>query len=401
MNVLIIAQYFPPDFGGASTRAYNAAKGLVLQGCDVSVISAFPHYPHGKIPKNYSRKFISTEQIDGIKLIRTYVPKLSHSSNFKRLFLHFSFFLSSLFAIRYVKNSDVIISMNQNIFGFFPSYVINLFLRKPIIRNLDDLWPEVFYDLGIVKSKPIKKILDYFAKKSYEIPKAITPISKGYVNTLITKYNINKEKIFVIEQGVDLKKFSSTPNVDSKIKTIMYSGIINFNYDFETIIDAAKLLQSEPVKFVIRGTGDSISHITNLIKKNNLTNVVLDTNLVSKEKLGEILSSADIFILPLKSVGSADFGLPTKILEFQALRKPIICFSVGEPARYIRETNSGLICDANPSDLANKIKQLLDDPSLTTQLGNNGYTFIKNNLTIEKVGKRFLQVINTVTKKST
>jgi len=28
MKVLVIAQYFPPDMGGASARAFNVAKGL-------------------------------------------------------------------------------------------------------------------------------------------------------------------------------------------------------------------------------------------------------------------------------------------------------------------------------------------------------------------------------------
>ena len=29
MHILIIAQYFPPDMGGASTRAFNIVKGLL------------------------------------------------------------------------------------------------------------------------------------------------------------------------------------------------------------------------------------------------------------------------------------------------------------------------------------------------------------------------------------
>lgn len=29
MHILVIAQLFPPDMGGGSTRAYNAVKGLV------------------------------------------------------------------------------------------------------------------------------------------------------------------------------------------------------------------------------------------------------------------------------------------------------------------------------------------------------------------------------------
>jgi len=45
IHVLMISQYFPPDINGSSTRSYNVAKALVSQGCKVTVITTFPHYP--------------------------------------------------------------------------------------------------------------------------------------------------------------------------------------------------------------------------------------------------------------------------------------------------------------------------------------------------------------------
>lgn len=45
----MIAQHFPPDRGGGATRAYNMTKGMVLSGCDLTEIAAFPHHPTGNI----------------------------------------------------------------------------------------------------------------------------------------------------------------------------------------------------------------------------------------------------------------------------------------------------------------------------------------------------------------
>jgi len=101
MHVLMIAQFFSPDFGGASTRAYNVAKGLLSQGCEVTVVCGFPHYPHGKIPTKYSGKFVVVEELEGIRLIRTWVPGIPHSSNIKRIFSHLGFIFSSFFG--YIK----------------------------------------------------------------------------------------------------------------------------------------------------------------------------------------------------------------------------------------------------------------------------------------------------------
>src|SRR5919112_5924397 len=163
MDVLIISQYFPPDWNGTSTRAYNAALSLKLQGCNVTVIAAFPHYPDGHIPSKYKGRILSLEEIDGIKLVRTWVPSFAHLPLVKRVLLHISFMLSSLLGIIYIRKVDVIFAMNPNLFAFLPALIYKILFRKNIIRNVDDLWPEVFYDLGIVKSRFFKKILDFAA----------------------------------------------------------------------------------------------------------------------------------------------------------------------------------------------------------------------------------------------
>ena len=255
----MIAQYFPPDFGGAARRAYNAAKGLSLQGSNVTVITAFPHYPHGHIPDTYKMKILTTEEIDGIKVIRTWIPSIEHSSNIKRVLLHISFIFSSMLGFFYVTKADIIFAMNPSFFCFFPALLYKLLLQKNIVRNVDDLWPETWYDLGIIKNRFVKKILDYVTKISYRVPSAIIPISHSYAKVIMTKYSIPKEKIEVIEHGVDVTKFynlaAKQPIREHKNKVIMYSGALTIGYDFEVVIKSAKLLESEPVHFIIRGTG--------------------------------------------------------------------------------------------------------------------------------------------------
>jgi colanic acid biosynthesis glycosyl transferase WcaI len=396
MHILIIAQFFPPDFGGASTRAYNVAKGLTLQGCKVTVVCGFPHYPHGKIPSKYGRKFSVKEKMDNIDLIRTWVPSVPHTSNFNRLRSHFGFVFSSFLGSLKVNNFDIIISMNPNLFSFLPSLFCHYIRRREIIRNVDDLWPEIFYDLGIVKSKFLKTILDFFAYISYKVPKMIIPVSEGYVNTITNKYKIPKSKILVIEHGVDTKKFFPIKINNNSQKIIMYSGAINIGYDFDLILNCAKILEHENIKFVIRGTGELSKSITNKIYKKSLSNVFLDTVLVDLKKLAEILNSADIFLLPMSQIKGIDTGLPTKILEYQAMGKPIVCVSNNEAGRYIEKTKSGLVTNSrDPKVLAKLILELINDKNLSKNLAQNGLNNIQNNLTLEQIGARFLQIIKS------
>ena len=92
------------------------------------------------------------EKIGGMNVLRVWIPALPHDSIANRVLLHFAFIFSSLFALPFVGRVDVVWSANPNLFSFFPSSVYGFVKGVPIVRNVDDLWPEVFYDLGYVNS---------------------------------------------------------------------------------------------------------------------------------------------------------------------------------------------------------------------------------------------------------
>ena len=398
LHMLLLSQYFPPDINGSSTRSFNLAKSLVSQGYQVTVISTFPHYPKPKNLKQYGKKLLIIENMDGIKVIRVRIPNLPHYPYYKRFLLHLFFCFSSLIGIIYVKKIDVIFAMNPSFFVTFPALIYKILFRKKIIRNVDDLWPEVFYDLKIIKSNFLKKILDFFSQFSYNVSSAIIPISEGYVTTLVEKYKISKSKIHVIEHGVDITKFNeiNETNIKNSQNLIIYSGAINIGYDFEPVIQAAKLLESENTCFLIRGTGDMVDKLEKTIKKYGVTNVTVNTELLETNKLISLLKTADIFLLPM-SFGVIDSGLPTKILEYQALGKPIICISNGEAGNFIKKTNSGLVSiSKDPKQISELILKLIKDKNLAKQLGKNGYEYIQKNLTLESIGKRLVRLIDTL-----
>jgi hypothetical protein len=123
MKVLVLAQYFPPDMGGGSTRVSNVVNGLLSRGCQVVVVAAFPHYPYGKVPERYRFKAIIHEQYGKAKVYRVWIPAVPHNSAIKRIFLHFCFVFSSLFALPFTGKVDLVWGSNPNLFCFLPSFV--------------------------------------------------------------------------------------------------------------------------------------------------------------------------------------------------------------------------------------------------------------------------------------
>jgi len=386
MHVLIIAQYYPPDLGGASTRANNIAKGLKKNGVKITIVSAYPHYPHGKIPSEYGTKFFIQTQHDGTTLIRTFMIPLESKGLVNRLFTFMTFALSSLVGLFFIKKVDIIWSANPNIFSLIPALIYKLKYRCPIVFNVDDIQIEDMRNLNILKENSfiyhVARILTIFL---YNQVDAVTPISPGYIDK-IREFGIPKEKIYLVRGGVDLEIFRPHPIKNTTFR-VAYSGSFSITYDFRQVINAAELLTEYPIEFIFQGSGELLNEIKYLIKKKRLRNIKIMNVILSRIEVSEFLNQANILILPLKDFGVPYTGISSKLYEFQAVGKPIICCSIGEPSKYVKDTKSGII--VKPRDvqaLANAIITLYENPEKAREMGEMGRKYVENNVSIEKIG---------------
>jgi colanic acid biosynthesis glycosyl transferase WcaI len=401
MRVLVISQLFPPDMGGGATRAYNVVRGLVLNGCDVTVIASFPHYPYGKIPEKYRWKLILVEWMDGFRVIRTFMLPIPSQGIGKRILIFAVFTVSSLFALPLVGKIDVIWAANPNIISVFPSIIYAIIKRCPIIQNVDDLWPEELYELKMLSEKsPLAKFAELLAKISYKISKTITPISPGYIKVIHGKYSINPNKVYVIRAGVDINKFKicNSANKCEKTFKVLYSGAFSVAYDFDQVLLAAKLLENvKDLEFILQGGGELAPYLKARVEELKLKNVKIVDKVLSRDEVAKLLSEADTLILPLKDFGRPYLGISSKLYEYQAVGKPIICCADGQPAEYVKGTRSGFV--VKPRDyeaLAKVVLYLKNNPDLARKLGDSGRQYVEDNLSIERIGEEMIVVFNIV-----
>jgi colanic acid biosynthesis glycosyl transferase WcaI len=404
LNVLVVAQYFPPDMGGGATRAYNVAKGLSLAGCDVTVVAAFPHYPTGKIPSIYRRKLLTVESHGDFKVIRTCVPPLASKGFANRLLLFASFAFSSSFALPFAEKVNVVWAANPNIIAVFCSLVYKLINWCPIVQNVDDLWPEALHDLGVSRDSFFARLGEFTAKVAYKISSGLTPISPGYVDTLSGKYKISSEKILVVPAGVDLETFSRKQHQrgETNMFTVLYIGAFSPAYNFDQVLEAARLLAHFPnISFVIQGGGELAYELKRKVKESKLDNVSVVDKIVSRDEVAEIMADADALLLPLNGIGSIELGISSKLYEYQAVGKPILCCSNGQPGRYVLESKSGLVVRPGDSQaLAESIVELSEKPSLAYIMGENGRKYVTQEASIERVGLKMKELLEKIISKT-
>ncbi|TMC55088.1 MAG: glycosyltransferase family 4 protein [Chloroflexi bacterium] len=94
MNVAILTQYYPPEVGAPQSRLSTLARELARRGHQVTVLTAMPNYPTGRIREGYGGTFIR-EQRDGVTILRTFIWPTQKTDFPRRLASYFSFVLSA------------------------------------------------------------------------------------------------------------------------------------------------------------------------------------------------------------------------------------------------------------------------------------------------------------------
>lgn len=392
MKVLVLAQYYPPDMGGGASRASNAAKGLHLNGCNVTVLAAAPHYPDGNIPRRYRWKPATIDYDNGVRVVRTFVPPLRSAGVLRRVLLMASFVISSLLALPLVGRMDFVWASNPNVLSFFPATFYARVNDCKLGLNVDDLWPEELVSLGMSREQSLTVSLgEVLANVAYARASVVTPVSPGYVKTIVNKYHAEPSKVTVVRAGVDPKMFRPLPRRERGKFLVLYSGSFSVAYDFDTVLEAARIVSRshQDIEFLLQGKGELTNHIRTSIGNLGIANVRLCEVNLDRRRVAELLNEASVLLLPIRKFGKAYTGISSKLYEYQAVGVPSLCCADGPIMDYIHETNSGLVVPpGNASELASAIVFLYENPRVREDMGMRGREQVMANLTLKAIGSQ-------------
>ena len=108
MRILIYSYNYHPEPIGIAPLMTELAEGLVKKGHDVRVLTAMPWYPNSEIAPEYEGKLYLTENINGVKIQRSFVW-ISRERSFKnRALFEISFVILSFFQALNGSRPDVI-----------------------------------------------------------------------------------------------------------------------------------------------------------------------------------------------------------------------------------------------------------------------------------------------------
>lgn len=89
---------------------------------------------------------------------------------------------------------------------------------------------------------------------------------------------------------------------------------------------------------------------------------------------------------------------PSKVFEFLACEKPVICCAEGELAKLIHESCAGIVTKlGDPESLANAVLELYKNVDKMIKLGENGRKFVLKNYSYGAIVNKLNKLLEALT----
>lgn len=193
----------------------------------------------------------------------------------------------------------------------------------------------------------------------------------------------------------DINSFGDKVGITQKIK-IGYLGRLVDGKGLEDLLYAIRNLKSQykisNFKLLIFGQGSIESKLKKMSKELNIVDIIEWRGFVPYSKVPEALSRIDIFVYP-----SWHEGFGRSIMEALAMERAVVATHVGGIPDLIKNGESGFLVEPHkPLELAQKIKELMENKTLREKFGKAGREWVSENFEwnvgIKKFAELFLEL---------
>jgi len=370
-HILIIVENLPVPF---DRRVWQEANTLKDNGAKVSIICP-------KM-KDYTASY---EVLNGIEIYRHSLPieargaigyLLEYSSA-----LFWEFFLS--WKIFFKKRFHVIHGCNPPDLIFLVALCFKIFGVKYVFDH-HDINPELY--IAKFKSKGfLYEMIILFERLTFAAADFSIATNESYKEIAIKRGKMAEAKIQIIRSGPKLERLKLLPPDIKFFKgrkyLVGYVGVIGGQEGIDLLLESVKHIVSirKNIQFAIVGGGSDLEHMIQLSVKSGLNDFVDFYGRVPDDLMIAVLNSADVCVNPDSPTEMNNLSTMNKIMEYMALRKPVVQYDLKEGRFSAQEASLYARC-GDTIDFANKIIQLIDDPELRTRMGDFAYNRVLNEL---------------------
>jgi hypothetical protein len=381
VKIAIISHYFWPEISAPSGRLLDMAKAWTAAGHQVSVVTNFPNHPRGVVPDAYRGKSLLIEEAHGLRIIRCLTYATPNRGFVRRTAGHLVFMFTSVMqAAAPLAGTEVLIASSPTLFSVVSAWALSGRLRAPFVFEVRDLWPAIFAELGVIRNRPLLHAIEGLELFLYRRSAAVVTVTRSFAAQIVSR-GIDPAKVHVIPNGVDLELFTPGPpepalwhrlGLDGKF-VVLYCGAHGISHALGRVLEAALLLRDRrEVHFLFVGDGAEKSRLQQEAVALGLANVTFLPG-VDREQVPPLYRSAEVCLVPLRSVALFRSFVPSKMFEIMACGRPILGAVEGEAAEILAASGAAVLVPPEDSRaIADAIHRLASEPALRAELAARG-----------------------------
>ncbi|MBC8529562.1 glycosyltransferase family 4 protein [Christensenellaceae bacterium NSJ-44] len=405
MKILYINHYAGSPDLGMEFRPYYLAREWVKMGHTVRIIAAdFSHLRQ----KNLERKVdFALEEIDGIEYQWVHTGKYE-GNGIRRAWTMLQF-CGKLYAcagqLARAYRPDVVIASSTYPLDNYPARRIARKAGARMIFEGHDLWPLTLTELGgMSKFHPFVWMMQIAEHAAYRKADAVVSLFPYAYRHMQAHGLRNLEAFCYIPNGVALQDWAKVDDLPREHDeallqakrdacfSVLYAGGHALSNALDVLIETARQMQGEPVRFILIGNGIEKPRLMESAR--GLNNIIFLPPLPKKALIG-ILARADALYVGAAPCALYQYGVSlNKLYDYMMAARPIL-YAVQAANNEVEMAGGGITIE--PGDaraLAEAIRTLQQmEPSQRDAMGERARTWVMRERRYDLLAERFLTVL--------
>ncbi len=284
----------------------------------------------------------------------------------------------------------------------------------PLVIDARDMWPDIFFDyipkhlqwFGKVLLWPLFREMKWVCAHATAIigmtdafvdwgidyaqrPRSVNDRSfpYGYSSEPPLEKDINAGHKYWHEFGL---------RADSGEFIIVFFGSFGLadKFTFKQVIDAARALQEDNVKFVFCGEGESLNIIKSYAE--GVRNVLFP-GWVNQPEIWTLMQMSSVGLIPYANKKDFMASVPNKVIEYLSAGLPLLSSLKGEVGQLIAQYKVGSIYSSS-EELTAEIRKLIRDPESLEQMSHHAADLFSEKFSADQVYGDMIEYLSGIAK---
>ena len=272
---------------------------------------------------------------------------------------------------------DVALVSSPPLLYLLPGWVLNKLCGVPLIVDVRDLWLDWAEETRLIRSVRLTRLFRRFERSVVTSARHLTVATEGFRRRLVERYAVPEEKVTVVYNGLDevVRPNGHSPGGQaeqqrpscgsgtgngadaSRALRVLYAGNLGPSQNLLGIAEGLRRSVDRWAGLEIHIVGDGLQWEA---LKEAETERLRILSRVERAELNRLYASADAFLLHLAALRVYAHTVPSKVFEYAAYGKPVLCGVQGEArALCARHTDCYWFESDDPASLEKALGRLI------------------------------------------